>query len=694
MAVQTFNTLAELSAAAKQQLAEYDVVSFDIFDTLFIRRVHDPDLVKQPVARFIHNLAEQSGIWSSYDSVQKLRDRIESEHRQLNGQTNPDFEANYAQFMPDVLQELFGDSYTEQLLQQVVDYEVQMENTMLVPRQEIVALLEYFQQQGKRLFLLSDMYLPADLIRRLVVDKGLEHYFEDIISSADSFRAKASGTAFPLIKERHQLDESSWLHIGDNPISDGFRPDEFGIRSMVIDDTLEKKRKGLARRYEFYGKKLDLWNGRYLQQLMLPLEAENVERSELYADGYNFFAYLLGTALCTLKSRADSLGINQLYFCAREGWMLKRCWEIMAPVLWPEEAQNYELHYFYVSRLSLAQASRANAGLSIFDAENALRPMHNRDFTDIARVYGLDVDALQPFLARHELAIDEELSADRRSIESYKKLVALCDDEEFNATVKTLAQPNNDALMAYLEELNFFQNQRIALIDIGWLSTIQHYLVKAIDHRETKPIVNGFLLATDDVRFYDKTSHSETEGLIFDVNDFASLPWLMTTCKDVFEEVTRAEHPTLLGYELDQTKAGKAYTLRFRSAEDASAKAETEQFNYYKDIHAGVFDGVQRFAAALSVSHFDHRQIKNWCHMLIMGRLGFPESQEMVRLRNFAHQDDFAREARKGERKSRAVRKLERYHKNIWSESPSKVRFNPLLKLWHFMKFMRRLRQR
>ena len=48
-----------------------------------------------------------------------------------------------------------------------------------------------------------------------------------------------------------------------------------------------------------------------------------------------------GSALLTLKRRADNLGIKRLYFCAREGWMLKRCWEIMAPVLWPEEAENY-----------------------------------------------------------------------------------------------------------------------------------------------------------------------------------------------------------------------------------------------------------------------------------------------------------------------------------------------------------------
>jgi len=691
MSIKTFQSLSNLCAHVRQHSEQYDTVSFDVFDTLFVRRVHDPDLVKQPVARFINALAKKSGAWSSYDIVETTRDSIENAHRQANGQENPDFEANYSQFMPEVLRAVFGEHYSEKVLQQVTDYEVAMENAMLVAREEIVLLLEFLKQQDKKILLISDMYLPSGIIRRLVADKELEHYFDDVVSSADSFRAKASGTAYPLVKEKHDLDENSWLHIGDNAFSDGLRADEFGIDALVIDDLGEKKRKGLAKRYQFYAKRQNLWKGRYVQQLMLPLEGENIERSELYADGYQFFAYLFGYAITELKTRADRLGIKKIYFCAREGWMLKRCWEIMAPILWPENADEYELHYLYVSRLSLAQASRANAGLSLFDAENALRPTHNRDFTDIARVYGLDIKELQPFLERHSLSVDEELSADRRSMDSFKKLIALCDDEEFNQCIKRLAKPHAGALHSYLDEINFFGDQRVAIVDIGWLSTIQHYLVSAIEDRQDKPIVNGFLVATDNARFYERTPHSETQGLIFDTGDFSSISWLMTTCKDVFEEVTRAEHTTLLSYEPD---ANQGYRLRFRDENDASAQAETRQFEHYKDVHAGVFDGVKRFAAASSVAHFDVWQLNYWCQLLIMGRLGFPKSAEIKRLKNFAHQDDFARSAEDSPKKSRLVKKIERMNSSIWSESMFHVCYNPLIRLRHFIKYMRRVRRR
>ena len=713
MSIQTFHCLVQLCAHVREHHARYDTISFDVFDTLFIRRVHDPDLVKQAVTRYINGLAKQADVWSSYDRVKELRDSVEAEHRQINGQSNPDYEANYAQFMPEVLQKLFADDYSDALLQKVTDYEVQMENAMLVARAELVELIKFLHAEGKSIYLLSDMYLPASILRRFAEDKQLEGYFTDIISSADSFRAKASGAAFPLFQERYDVNKTRWLHIGDNPISDGLRPDEFGLDALVIDDHEEKKRKGLAKRYAFHGQKQPLWKGRYLQQLMLPLEAENIERSELYADGYQFLAYLFGAALFKLKARADLLGIKKIYFCAREGWMLKKCWEIMAPILWPEDAEQFQTEYLYVSRIALAQASRANAGLSIYDAENALRPMHNRDFTDIARVYSLDVDALMPHLQRYNLGLHEELSADRRAPDSFEKLVKLCDDKAFNDDVKAQAEPHREALLAYLDELNFFADQRVAVVDIGWLSTIQHYLVTAIGLHDDKPIVNGFLVSTDNTKMYQKTAYSDTEGLIFDYDDIDAVASMITTCKDVFEEVTRANHATLLGYDsvasgdknskpmakpagiTDGKLSGKAYQLRFKPDDHASVQEEMRQFEHYTDLHEGVFAGIEKFANALSVTTYSHFELQTWCKVLIMGRLAFPKTTEVQRLQNFTHQDDFARAAEGEQQNDSAVaKKMQRYYGSVWSEPLSRLRFNPLVRLQHFLKFTRRARQR
>ena len=199
--------------------------------------------------------------------------------------------------MPEILKKHFGKEYNDALFKQVAEHEMQMESEMLVARQDFIALLAFLKEQNKRLFLLSDMYLPNHYLQRLLADKALDHYFEAIISSADSFKAKASGAAFPLLAENHQLDKTRWIHIGDHPWSDGEKPAEFGLNAFVLTDKQEIKRKKIAERYDFLAKKQSLWAGRYLQQILLPMEAENIERSELYADGYQFFSYIFGTML-------------------------------------------------------------------------------------------------------------------------------------------------------------------------------------------------------------------------------------------------------------------------------------------------------------------------------------------------------------------------------------------------------------
>lgn len=78
----TYYSLASLIKAGKKRARKKEIISFDLFDTLLIRRIHDPDLVKLPVARYISDLAKQQNIHKGWQTIQKMRDTIEREHRQ------------------------------------------------------------------------------------------------------------------------------------------------------------------------------------------------------------------------------------------------------------------------------------------------------------------------------------------------------------------------------------------------------------------------------------------------------------------------------------------------------------------------------------------------------------------------------------------------------------------------------------
>lgn len=51
--MQQFYSLDKFIKEGEQISRHCDTVSFDLFDTLLIRRIHDPDMVKPAVARYI-----------------------------------------------------------------------------------------------------------------------------------------------------------------------------------------------------------------------------------------------------------------------------------------------------------------------------------------------------------------------------------------------------------------------------------------------------------------------------------------------------------------------------------------------------------------------------------------------------------------------------------------------------------------
>jgi len=142
---------------------------------------------------------------------------------------------------------------------------------------------------------------------------------------------------------------------------------------------------------------------------MLPLEAENTEHDELYVQGFNQFGYLFGYFMQKMAERCKELKLKRIYFCSREGWMLKKCWDLFAPWYFPN-GNAPEAKYLYVSRISLARAMVGNTGLSSTEVDVALLPRGNERFSDVCRIFGLDAKPFEPYLAKQGLSVDDVIS--------------------------------------------------------------------------------------------------------------------------------------------------------------------------------------------------------------------------------------------------------------------------------------------
>lgn len=681
MAFTTYYSLQSLIAAGRKKAGDKEVVSFDLFDTLLVRRIHDPDLVKLPVARYIADLAVGQGLSWNWRRVQRRRDAIEQRHRAETGTKFVDHEACYPRFMAELLGEIFQSSFDDALLDKVTGYELAMENRMLVPRQDLVDWIKELSQAGKRIFIISDMYMPATHLRQMVRHAGLDELVEEVVSSADTFLAKASGKAYPMMAEKYGLRPATWLHVGDNPFSDGLRAEEAGLEAMIVHDPGEDQRKSIGKRYYNYSDGRPFWRGRLLQQLMAPLEAENQPRSLLYLEGYNFIGPLIGVFVQQIAKFCREKEITKVFFLSREGWTFKRYWEKALPLLNPA-GDLPDTEYLYVSRMALAGASCAYQGLTKTNADIAFLPSGNRDFRDVCRIFGLDPDCFASHLAAYGLKADTCLSHIHEGYnpENRQNFDALLEDGAFQDEVKRQTQSANEAMQRYFSQAGLFDHKNVAIVDIGWLGTIQRFLFEAIAHRADCPTCFGLLFGATRGIPYPESDKNMITGIMYDRNRFDLAASTLFYAQDIFEEACRAPHPTLNGYRL--TEAG--FELEFRQTEDEIGRAELAQDGYFAPLQQGIIDSAERFGAAAALLGYGFDDLKPWVNYLLVSKLAFPRAKEVARIRHRHHLDDFH-----GSKKPKAD--FGKGMVPLWSQSPSQLKLNPLLRMRCFFSHLRRI---
>jgi hypothetical protein len=453
-------------------------------------------------------------------------------------------------------------------------------------------------------------------------------------------------------------------------------PSSLGIAALVLRDSGEKHRKGVIKRYYNYAQGQPFWKGRVAQQLALPIEAENIPRSPLYIYGYTVLAPLLAAFVQEVVAICLRDNIRRVFFFSREGWMFERIWQALTPVVYPG-VELPETSYLYVSRMALAGASCADQGLIIENANIVFLPAGNRDFTDVCRVFNLHVDALIPHLHRYNLAPDTVLSGAHEGFDPLNRLRfnVLLADKEFQREVRTQAAPANQALQRYLEEQGFFRFREVALIDIGWLGTIQRFLFDAIKHRDDAPVCRGFLFGATRGIAYPTSARNTIEGVLYDRFRFDFAGSTVLYARDLFEEACRGPHPTLNGYTLTDT----GYELVFRSQEDSFGLAEQQQDMFFQPLQQGILDGVVKYSAAVAVLGYGMQDVRPWLNYLMVSRLAFPKTKEVMEIRHRHHLDDFH-----GAHKAR--RTHNRLVRHLWDSSPATLRWHPLLRLKFFLR--------
>ena len=156
------------------------LVSFDIFDTVLIRRCGKPDniIVLLSLYLFPNDRAKQEAfiVW----------------RRNCTGFTIEDFysKANAISFLPY--------NYLE-----LIDAELHIEEMQLVANLKVKKLIEEYRAKGNVIKFISDMYLPSDFLEFILRREGCFVDGDEVIVSCEWKARKENGSLFKMVRNTY-----------------------------------------------------------------------------------------------------------------------------------------------------------------------------------------------------------------------------------------------------------------------------------------------------------------------------------------------------------------------------------------------------------------------------------------------------------------------------------------------------------
>ncbi len=193
------------------------VISFDMFDTLLYRKVNSPETIFDII-----------GNCYGINGFRKLRMETQDQASKIvyekYGYPHAD--------MNDIYNEMKKHTEFNVDWDEVKQFEIELERDALVANCEMKTVYEYAKAQGKRVIVVSDMYLLKDTLKIYLDDNGYSE-LDNIYCSADEHVAKFNKLLYERVVENEGIEYSELLHIGDNQYADVDIPKEYGINTYL-----------------------------------------------------------------------------------------------------------------------------------------------------------------------------------------------------------------------------------------------------------------------------------------------------------------------------------------------------------------------------------------------------------------------------------------------------------------------------
>lgn len=424
-----------------QQTEGYQIVSFDIFDTLVRRDVANPHDVFS-IAAFLYT--KHTG--KSLDGFRRERVLAEKEARNESLSEEITLEQIYVK-----LAEKLG--IDKQTAHELEKCEIEAELKVCHPNLQVVHAFNELIAQGKTVVIVSNMYLPLETIKEILRQCGIQNYHA-LFLSCDRHRSKKTGNLFKVALSEIGAAASQVIHIGDSWKADYLPAKRLGIKTVHI--------------HKNHLAKSVIANGnadRFADSVVRGMSSSRLSGDEnpYYAFGYRAFGILLYGFCRWLKADLKAKRIGKVFFFSRDGHVIKRAFDVM------NEDNAIESHYFYASRRSLRIPQlwlnpEYDSVINTFPFAKLL------NVGIFLQNLGLDANNYTEVLMRHGLRASDELR--KNDLAGNERLRSLYN--ELKGDVVARSRSECGAFVQYAQQEEFIG--RVAVVDIGWHGSLQLFI--------------------------------------------------------------------------------------------------------------------------------------------------------------------------------------------------------------------------
>lgn len=612
------------------------LVSFDVFDTLLRRDISPPERVKIPALKKLRELLKENDIKISIEQLLKTRKKIELNIGNNLLDRGFDWDCPIKQVMECMLNEFQIKGDIKNLTNELISVEINAEESIVYPEPGMIEIVKHAIRLKKKLIWISDMYLTKVHITSLLKKCGYSNFFYDGYVSSEVKKRKKTGRLYDFVLNRLQVAPSEWLHFGDNREADYLIPRKLGGKSYHYWPHNHEKYLLKINKFEKLSKIRPYWTGSSVMAILQKKFDEKYKKKRLtnlaYESGFNLLAPLFINFIHHVIERVNNENIELVLFPAREGFILQNIFEKLKPYL--AKNQNITSTYCYLTRKTTFNASIENIGKR--ELKKGFAHTNKPSIKIMLNRFGIPIDSIKKIL------IDCNISSIERVIKSPlndQEVQKLINNKDFLKIINKNSFKHKTILEKYLDQLNFWQSKKVAIVDVGWQGTVQDALTRTFAGHKDWPHLFGLYMSFLGSDHHMENTFSTYEGLLYDRRQEIYHNIAFFKFIQLFEIATRAPHGTAIGLSEDD-KTKKIIPI-IKSEDDKARLLELEDNLLITSIQAGIFDCVSEIEKIIPFLHGSASQFTPFVIRNINRFIQLPTFKEGLLFNQFVNIEDF-----------------------------------------------------